>query len=125
MLAKQSIPHLIKICQLWQYQAVLYLLSPQHISVQAETQGYTPEKHIMRSDGKSCLVSDMNSIHLFFHVRQYSQKELPLTRFNFAETKNIFSSVGVFSLHLKFKKNLCRILLLEMATHVKNLVMSA
>ena len=92
--------------QLWQYWAVFYLVSTQHISVPAETQGCTPEKHIMRSDGKSCLVSDMNSIHPFFHVRQYSQKELMLTCFNFADTENFFSSVGAFSFHLKKKKSM-------------------
>lgn len=80
--------------------------------------GCTPEKHIMRSDGKSCLVSYMNSTHPFFHVRQYVQKELMLTCFNFTDTENLFSSVGAFSFHLK-KKNLCRIILAEMATHKK------
>ena len=89
--------------QVQQYWGVLYLVSTQHIAVPAKTQGWTPEKHIMRSDGKSCLASDMNSILPFFHVRQYSQKELLLTCFNFTDTGNLFSSVGAFSFHLSRK----------------------
>lgn len=89
--------------QVQQYWGVLYLVSTQHIAVPAKTQGCTPEKHIMRSDGKSCLASDMNSILPFFHVRQYSQKELLLTCFNFTDTGNLFSSVGAFSFHLSRK----------------------
>jgi len=56
----------------------------------------------MRSDGKSCLVSDMNSIHPFLRVRQYTQKKTLLTCFNFTDTENVFSSAGAFNLLLKY-----------------------
>lgn len=102
-MAKQQVPPPIKMHQVQQYQGVLYLVCTQCIAVPAEAQGCTPEKHIMRSDGKSGLVSDMNSIHPFFHVRQYSWKELLLTCFNFTDTENLFSSVGAFTFRLSRK----------------------
>ena len=88
------------------------MVSTQHISVPAEIQGCTPEKHIMRSDGKSCLISDMNSIHPSFHVRQYSQKELLLTCFNFTDTENLLLS-WCFSLLCKKKKSMQNYIIID------------
>lgn len=56
----------------------------------------------MKSDGKSCIVSHMSSIHSFLHVRQYTQKKTLLTCFNFTDTEDVFSLVVAFSFHLKY-----------------------
>lgn len=78
---------------IWQQQCkpALYLLVSTNILVQAENKGCTLEKHIMKSDRKSCLVSDMSSIHSFLHVKQYAQKKTLLTCFNFTDTEDVFS----------------------------------
>lgn len=56
----------------------------------------------MKSDRKSWLASDMNSIHSFLHMRQYTQKKTLLTCFNFTDAEDVFSLACAFSLHLKY-----------------------